>query len=178
MNNQLWGMLNATEQQLVRETEASALDGLDEDRLAELHDQVRRARNKYTKLYRRRASAQVGTDASRARAHAQHARTAAKAEVFEDVLARVSRQLAKAATGVCSGAPKRTTGGGTTGNSSSRPKAKAKPRGAATSASSRAKTKRKTPATKRARASTRATTAREAGQARLAVTSVSATSGA
>ena len=97
MNNQLWGMLNATEQQLVRETEASALDGLDEDRLAELHDRVRRARNKYTKLYRRRARAQVGSDASRARAHAQHARTAAKAEVFEDLLARVSTRLARAA---------------------------------------------------------------------------------
>jgi hypothetical protein len=160
MNNQLWGMLNATEQQLVRETEASALDGLDEDRLAELHDRVRRARNKYTKLYRRRARAQVGSDASRARAHEQHARTAAKAEVFEDVLARVSRELATAARASAQelrserlAAARRT--------SSARPKAKAKPRGAATSGSSRANTKRKTPATKRARASTRATTARK-----------------
>lgn len=159
MNNQLWGMLNATEQQLVRDTEPAVLAGLDEDSLAALHDRVRKARNKYSKLYRRRARAQVGSDASRARAHAQHARTAAKAEVFEDVLARVSRQLAKAARASAQelrserlAAARRTP--------SARPKAKAKPRGA-TSASRRAKTKRKTPVSKRARAGTRATTARK-----------------
>jgi phage-related minor tail protein len=161
MNNQLWGMLNASEQQLVRDTEASALAGLDEDRLAELHDRVRRARNKYTKLYRRRARAQVGSDASRARAHAQHARTAAKAEVFEDVLARVSRQLAKAARASAQELRSERLAAARR-SSSARPKAnKAKPRETTTAASRRANTKRKTPATKRARASTRATTARK-----------------
>ena len=85
-------MLNDTERALLRE--ADDLDRLDEDELVALHDRVRRARNKYSKLYRRRASAQVSADASRARAHVAHARAAAKAELFEDALARVSRRLA------------------------------------------------------------------------------------
>jgi hypothetical protein len=58
---------------------------------------VRSARKKYATLYRRRAGSQVRADADRAKAHAQHARTAVKAEAFEDALARVSRAVAKAA---------------------------------------------------------------------------------
>src|SRR3954454_19404523 len=97
MNNAVWAMLNETEKGLLRDAEPSSITGLDEDGLVELHDRIRRARNKYSKLYRRRAGAQVEQDATRAGAHAQHARTAAKAEAFEDALARVSRALAKAA---------------------------------------------------------------------------------
>ena len=97
MNDALWAMLNETEQALLRQVEPAELDGLDEDALADLHDRIRRARTKYSKLYRRRARAQVDRDATRAGAHAQHARTAAKAEAFEDALARVSRSLARAA---------------------------------------------------------------------------------
>jgi len=97
MNSQLRAMMNDTEQALLREVESGNLSGLDEDALVELHTRVRRARNKYSKLYRRRASAQVGQDASRAKASSAHTKTARKAEIFEDALARVSRQLARAA---------------------------------------------------------------------------------
>src|SRR5262245_52864629 len=90
-------MLHDTEKALLREGERPALAQLDEDELLDLHDRVRRARKKYATLYRRRAGAQVKADADRAKAHAQHARTAAKAEAFEDALARVSQALAKAA---------------------------------------------------------------------------------
>jgi len=90
-------MLNDSEQALVRQTDNVELAGLDEDALLALHARVRRARDKYAKLYRRRASAQVAEDSSRGRAHSRHARTALKAEVFEDALARVSRHLARAA---------------------------------------------------------------------------------
>src|SRR5215475_8788980 len=97
MNKATWAMLNEGEKALLRQAEASELARLDEDELIDLHTRVRRARNKYTTLYRRRASLQVKADAGRAKAHAQHARTAVKAEAFEDALARVSRVLAKAA---------------------------------------------------------------------------------
>ena len=58
MNASLLAMLNDAEQELVRAAEPAALDELDEDALADLHDRVRRARSKYTKLYRRRAAQQ------------------------------------------------------------------------------------------------------------------------
>mgnify|MGYP001328130974 CR=1 FL=1 len=97
MNNAVWGMLNESEKELLREVEPEKLAKLDEDGLSDLHDRVRRARRKYAKLYRRRASAQVAQDSSRKKAHAQHERTAAKAEAFEEALATVSVALAKAA---------------------------------------------------------------------------------
>lgn len=157
MPRDLRPMLNESEQALLRETER--LDALDEDALAELHDRIRRARNKYTKLYRRRASAQVSSDAARARAHAAHAKAAAKAELFEDALARVSRQLAaeaKAAAAalkrerlaLAKGEPVVTA---------------AKPRTPSTTGatkSSDSKSSTRTPATEKRRASTKATTKR------------------
>jgi hypothetical protein len=94
MNQKLLAMLNEAEQELVREAEPDRLAGLDEDELLDLHTRVRRARTKYTKLYRRRAGARVSADASRGRASAANARTRQKAEIFEDVLATVSRRLA------------------------------------------------------------------------------------
>lgn len=97
MKNAVLEMLNETEQALLREVEPKRLKKLDEDGLAELHDRIRRARRKYTKLYRRRASEQVGKDGSRKKAHAQHARTVTKAEAFEEALATVSEALAKEA---------------------------------------------------------------------------------
>ena len=90
-------MLNDAEQELVRAADPAALDQLDEDELAALHDRVRRARSKYTKLYRRRAAQQVGADASRGRASAVNRKAAAKAEVFEEILSVVSRRLAAVA---------------------------------------------------------------------------------
>jgi hypothetical protein len=97
MNQAQFRMLTATEQTLVVSTEAKRLDALDEDELLALHDRVRRARTKYTKLYRRDAAARVRTDAARGKASAKNANTAAKAEIFEDALARVSRKLAAVA---------------------------------------------------------------------------------
>jgi hypothetical protein len=90
-------MLTETEKRLLLDTEAAALRDLDEDDLVTLHDRVRRARNKYSKLYRRRARERVAEDATRGRAHAVNVRTARKAEAFEDALARVSRQLGRVA---------------------------------------------------------------------------------
>ncbi|NLV54982.1 MAG: hypothetical protein GXY13_05150 [Acidimicrobiales bacterium] len=97
MDNSIWGMLNDAEQQLLRDVEPRALDGLDEDALSDLHDRVRRARNKYSKLYRRRAAAEVREAGARAKGHERHARTMIKAEAFEEALERVSRKLAAAA---------------------------------------------------------------------------------
>lgn len=97
MKKSVWAMLNEQEKELLRKVEPDALGDLDEDELSAVHDRIRRARNKYSKNYRRQAAAQVGKDASRAKAHAKNARTAVKAEAFEDALARTSRRLAKLA---------------------------------------------------------------------------------
>ncbi len=97
MDAQLRAMLNETEQELLRATEPRELKRLDEDELAVLHDRIRRARTKYSTLYRRRASAQVTANRSRKNASAAHAKARRKAEGFEDALARVSLQLAKVA---------------------------------------------------------------------------------
>lgn len=154
-------MLTETEQALLRETDRAALERLDEDGLVALHDRVRRARTKYSKLYRRRASAQVRLDAGRAGAHAKHARTSVKAEAFEDALARVSRHLARAAKATADAlkaerlaAARKTTPARTKGSSRGKGKASSGP------ASTRAHVKRRTPASKRAQASSRATTRR------------------
>lgn len=97
MDAQLRSMLNETEKQLLLAAAPRELKKLDEDDLAALHDRIRRARNKYSKLYRRRASAQVSADRSRKRAHAANVKAARKAEGFEDALAQVSERLAKVA---------------------------------------------------------------------------------
>ena len=51
---------------LVRETKKPQMAGLDEDELIELHTRVRRARNKYVKLYRRSGADKVDKKKSRA----------------------------------------------------------------------------------------------------------------
>lgn len=93
----LLNSLTENELALVRETERERLAGLDEDALAHLHDRVRRARNKYTGLYRREGGAKVVEHGGRGKARPKNLRNAQKAEVFEDALARVSRALAQAA---------------------------------------------------------------------------------
>ena len=95
--NALLNSLTEAELSLVREAESERLSDLDEDALAELHDRVRRARNKYVKVYRRGAAALVADVGGRGKAGPRNTRNRAKAEVFEDVLARVSRRLAQAA---------------------------------------------------------------------------------
>ena len=97
MDNAIWGMLNDTEKALLREVEPSELKELDEDALEALHNRVRRARNKYSKLYRRNAGAEVVASGARSKGHSRHARTVIKAEAFEEALARVSQHLARAA---------------------------------------------------------------------------------
>jgi hypothetical protein len=89
--------MTEAERSLVNETERAALLGLDEDELLDLHARVRRARNKYSKLYRRRAAEKVSDVGGRGKAYGQNQRDRDKAEVFEDALARVSRQVATVA---------------------------------------------------------------------------------
>ena len=159
MNNAVWAMLNETEKGLLRDAEPSTLAGLDEDGLGELHDRIRRARNKYSKLYRRRAGAQVKADSTRAGAHAQHARTVAKAEAFEDALARVSRALAKSAKASADElkAERLAAARAVRGVPASR---STKTAGGSRVGAAGGKAKRRTPISKKASATSRATTKR------------------
>ena len=86
--------LTAAETDLVRATLPNNLAGLDEEELLELHARVRRARNKYSTLYRRQGAASVRAKRSRGAAESSNHRTLVKAEVFEDALGRVSHRLA------------------------------------------------------------------------------------
>ncbi|HKO90890.1 MAG TPA: hypothetical protein VJU61_07055 [Polyangiaceae bacterium] len=94
MDKRLLAQLNDADLLLWRETEREAMAPLDEDAASELHDRIRRARNKYTGQYRRAASARVAETGGRGKARPANARNAARAEVFEEALARVSRRLA------------------------------------------------------------------------------------
>jgi hypothetical protein len=93
----LLGSLTDAERMLVRETQREQLIELSEDDLVALHTRVRRARDKYVNLYRRASASRVTTVGGRGKAYAKGNRDRGKAEVFEDALARVSRQLASAA---------------------------------------------------------------------------------
>ena len=97
MNKAFRKYLTDAEVQMIEETKPANLAELDEDALGDLHNRVRRASSKYRKLHRRQASAQVREDRGRGKAAAKNPRSAVKAEVFEDALARVSRSLSKAA---------------------------------------------------------------------------------
>jgi hypothetical protein len=97
MSNALLNSLTEAELTLVRETEAGQLAVLDEDGLAELHNRIRRARNKYVGVYRRQAASRVEEAGGRGKSYARNVRGRAKAEAFEDALARVSEHLAAAA---------------------------------------------------------------------------------
>ena len=89
--------MTEAEQELVRETTSDQLATLDEDELVALHTRVRRARDKYVKLYRRQSATRVRATGARGRAYPKGSRDRDKAEVFEEALARVSRRLATAA---------------------------------------------------------------------------------
>lgn len=95
--NKLLYALTESEFLLIRETETPALADLDEDALLELHRRIRRARNKYVGLYRRRGAAKVSAKGARGAARSANERNGAKAEIFEGALARVSKQLSVAA---------------------------------------------------------------------------------
>jgi hypothetical protein len=98
MSRGLLNSLSEAERLLVAETERDVLKGLDEDELLELHQRVRRARTKYVKNYRRAAGAAVAEVGGRGASYARNQRDRDKAELFESVLARVSRQVATAAS--------------------------------------------------------------------------------
>ncbi|GAA2747121.1 hypothetical protein GCM10009868_35270 [Terrabacter aerolatus] len=85
--------LTAPQADLVRETEPARLAELTEDELIELHQRVRRARNKHVGLYRRQASARVPAKGARGAARPANRLNADRAEVFELALARVSARL-------------------------------------------------------------------------------------
>jgi hypothetical protein len=97
MNQGLLHSLTDAERLLVAETERDALEQLDEDELLELHQRVRRTRTKYVKNYRRGAGAAVAEAGGRGLSYARNQRDRDKAELFESVLARVSRAVAAAA---------------------------------------------------------------------------------
>jgi len=90
-------LFSEPEQTLLVRTEAARLAVLTEDELADLLTAVRRARNKYTKLYRRQSSALVDQASSRAGTSTSNTRTKRKAEIFEDALSRVAKFLSRAA---------------------------------------------------------------------------------
>lgn len=93
----LLSSLSESDLLLVRETAASELSALDEEELLDLHAKVRRVRNKHVGVYRRGAAARVPAKGARGKARPANANNAARAEIFEDALARVSRQLGVAA---------------------------------------------------------------------------------
>jgi hypothetical protein len=94
MNATMLSVLNEDERFLVALTEPDELAPLGEDDAIELHARIRKARNKYTGLYRRRASARVAEKGGRGRARPVNERAAIKAEAFEQALSRVSRRVA------------------------------------------------------------------------------------
>ena len=90
-------MFSAAEQTLLVHTERQRLAKMSEDELDELFTRVRRARTKYTKLYRRQSADLVASKSSRAGTSTSNQRTKRKAEILEDALARVATALSKAA---------------------------------------------------------------------------------
>jgi hypothetical protein len=94
MNKAMLSLLTESELLLVRETETAALALLDEDATGDLLVRVRRARNKYSTNYRRQSAKRVVAKGSRGAARGSSNKTAMKAEIFEEALARVSRRLA------------------------------------------------------------------------------------
>jgi len=155
-------MLNEAEKELLRDAEPHNLGKLDEDELLALHDRIRRARNKYSKLYRRRAGEQVETDSARAKASGQHARTRRKAEAFEDALARVSRSLATAAKASAAALKAERLAAARGEEPPAKPPRVARTgAGAGKVAPADAKAKRVTPASTKKRASTKAQGARK-----------------
>ncbi|MFD3745217.1 hypothetical protein [Nocardia sp. NPDC058633] len=93
----LLNSLSEDEYVLVRDTKKAQMVDLDEEALIRLHTRVRRARNKFVKLYRQSGAAKVEAKGARGAGKSANARNADKAEVFESALSRVSRQLATAA---------------------------------------------------------------------------------
>ena len=84
---ELTSLFSAKEQTLLVATEPLRLAAHTEDELGEILLLVRRARNKYSGLHRRQASATVPAVGRRAATQSTNLRTLRKAEIFEDALA-------------------------------------------------------------------------------------------
>jgi hypothetical protein len=97
MNKAMLSLLSESERLLVQETEPPALRGLDEDAAGELLLRARPPPNKSPTNHRRPAAARVPAALPRAAAKGSANKTAMKAEIFEDALARVSAQLGRLA---------------------------------------------------------------------------------
>jgi hypothetical protein len=89
--------LSGRERVLVAQTQREHLKTLDEDQLGDLLVRVRRERNKQVSLHREGVRQRAAQERSRGVASAAPARAASKAEIFEQALARVSTELARAA---------------------------------------------------------------------------------
>lgn len=96
MDEYVW-VLKESELDLVREIEPDRMDALDEDALIDLHRRVRRARNKHTTNYRRRAAKRVEETGGRGAAGPKSGKARLRAEAFEEALSRVSARLATVA---------------------------------------------------------------------------------
>ena len=158
--------LNSEERKLVRATQPSRLQKLDEEQLLDLHARVRRARNKYSKNYRRGAAKRVSKDRTRAYASKAYHRTAQKAEVFETALGRVSDALAAESHRSAKAIKKERLDAASKAKNAAQRKATQQKRAAAKKAaarkagaktgSSKNKAKTKTPISKKGRATTKA----------------------
>ena len=82
---------------LIRETKRKNLKELDEDELIDLHQRIRRARNKYVGLYRRKGAQKVASKKARGHAKSANKHNHDRAEAFEDALAKVSLRLSTVA---------------------------------------------------------------------------------
>jgi hypothetical protein len=152
--------MTAGELDVLQQARPARLAELDEDALAQLLQRVRRASSKYRTLHRRRASASVRRSGRGAEAYDE--RTAAKAEVFEAALARVSTALARAARASARELKEeRLAAAATTrANAPSASRARGTGTGSRTGRPQRAAKAATTPASARRRASTRASGAR------------------
>ncbi|HOA26943.1 MAG TPA: hypothetical protein PKY27_05725 [Arachnia sp.] len=96
MQDYLW-VLKESEKDLMREIEPERMNQLDEDGLIALHRRVRRARNKHTTNYRRKAAKNVAEKGARGEAYAKGGKARFRAEAFEEALSLVSARLAEVA---------------------------------------------------------------------------------
>jgi len=97
MNPTDLALFSANDQKLLVATEPAQLAKMSQDELGDTLLLVRRARNKYTGLHRKKAGSTVAKSGARGAAEGQNLRSVRQAEVFEEALARVSAALATAA---------------------------------------------------------------------------------
>lgn len=90
-------LFSKKDQTLLIATESKRLEDLNEDDLGALLDRVRRARNKYTDVHRRKSASTVRSSGKRASASTSNERSLRQAEIFEDAVSRVAHHLSRAA---------------------------------------------------------------------------------